>query len=160
MFAWRGIVSQQISENVGGTVVQPSKRAGRWRKLYRRCCRLAALPTYHTYHRRTSLVSLKHSMLSRDERDFPKSSLPSSNDNIASSSSVSRSLPPPDSNVLPVCILLQGSPCRFDLSQLTATSVMTERHERFERVPERSVRRGLVPCLLLQAPLGARKALQ
>lgn len=37
---------------------------------------------------------------------------------------------------------------------------MTERHERFERVPERSVRRGLVPCLLLQAPLGGRKALQ
>lgn len=116
--------------------------------------------TYHTYHRRTSLVSVKHFMLSRDEREFPKSSLPSSNDNIASSSSVSRSLPPPDSNVLPVCILLQGSPCRFDLSQLTATSVMTERHERFERVPERSVRRGLVPCLLLQAPLGGRKALQ
>lgn len=158
MFARRRIVSQQISENVGGTVVQPSKRAGRWRKLYRRCCRLAALPTYHTYHRRTSLVSVKHSMSSRDEQDFPKSSLPSSNDNIASSSSVSRSLPPPDNNVLPVCVLLQGSPYRFDLSR--GIEVMAERHEHFERVPERCVRRGLVPCLLLQAPLGARKALQ
>lgn len=84
--------------------------------------------------------------------------LTSSNDNIASSSSVSRSLPPPDNNVLPVCVLLQGSPYRFDLS--SGIEVMAERHEHFERVPERCVRRGLVPCLLLQAPLGARKALQ
>lgn len=97
-------------------------------------------------------------MSSRDEQDFPKSSLPSSNDNIASSSSVSRSLPPPDNNVLPVCVLLQGSPYRFDLSR--GIEVMAERHEHFERVPERCVRRGLVPCLLLQAPLETRKALQ
>lgn len=159
MFARRRIVSQQISENVGGTVVQPSKRAGRWRKLYRRCCRLAALHTHTTLTTGARLL-LVCSIPCRlvMSKTFLNHFLTSSNDNIASSSSVSRSLPPPDNNVLPVCVLLQGSPYRFDLSR--GIEVMAERHEHFERVPERCVRRGLVPCLLLQAPLGARKALQ